>query len=86
MDADTILDDWYLINFNDSNKKHLFGTVIHDSKSRFNQGYWCCTSIITDKIDEQTLKTAYSVYQVKGRGKVVDMPLSALSLLRKGIK
>lgn len=88
MYADTIIEDWYLIDLISEakllNQRVLWGIVVEDRKGRWIPGDWCCTGPIVKEHENQLFETKNSLYQAHGQGIRMEAPIKALQLLRSG--
>ena len=88
MDAHTIIENWYLVDFTHEgrsmDKRVLWGIVVEDRKGRWIPGDWCCTSLVVKEHDDQLFETANSFYKAEGAGTRIEAPAAAIQLLRSG--
>lgn len=88
MNADTIVRNWYLVDFTQDGerleKRVLWGIVVEDRKGRWVPGDWCCTSLVLEELDSQLFQTRNSLYQADGEGIRLEAPVETVELLRAG--
>lgn len=88
MNADTIVRNWYLVDFTQDGerleKRVLWGIVVGDRKGRWMPDDWCCTSLVLEELDNQLFRTRNSLYQADGEGIRMEAPVETVELLRAG--
>jgi len=88
MNADTIVQNWYLVDFTQDGerleKRVLWGIVVEDRKGRWVPGDWCCTSLVLEELANRLFRTRNSLYQADGVGTRMEAPVDTVELLRAG--
>jgi len=86
MKCDTELSSWFIVQLQNEKdeiiSEIIWGIVFHDNRNKFPQGNYICTSEITQKFNDEYIKTLNSIYKLqKNSGETIKLPSTFFTIL-----